>query len=309
MNILITGFFPDCSTQRIIDAFPEEWNVNIAAPEKSYDYIHGADVIIPEHITVDASLLNRAPNLKLVQTGAGYDNVDLAECRRRGICVCSSGGINSGAVAEHTMALILSWYKNIPYLDSFMKSGYDESGLCYNGAELEGKTIGIVGLGSIGQKVAAMCMAFGIKVIANSIRPKEISGVKNVSFEELLRSSDIISLHVPCNQSTVHLICCESFKKMERTPLLVNTSRGAVICEKDLADALTADRISGACLDVFEDEPLPSSSRLREFPNVILTPHTAGYPDGVKYHEKRYAFFAENIRRIMSGQTPFNCLN
>ena len=196
--------------------------------------------VIPEHIKINADLLEKAPRLALIQTGAGYDNVNLEDCTKYGIQVCNASGVNATAVAEHVMAFILCWYKNITYLDSFVKTRQDERALHYRGAELSEKTIGIIGMGHIGKKVAAYCNAFRMKVLGYS--------------------------HTPF-------------------------------------------AIDGACLDVYEDEPLPIDNPLRDLPNVILTPHTAGLPDGVKYHKKRYDFFISNINKVMHGELPECRLN
>lgn len=309
MKILTVGNFPENTAMLMKGAFPEGFDVEVVSPDEAEAYLAETDVIIPEHLTIDAQLLNRAPKLKFVQTGAGYDNVDLEECTRRGILVCSAKGINANAVAEHTLALILSWYKNIPYLDGFMKSRRDECELDYSGAELRGRTMGIIGLGDIGRRTALLCRAFGMRVIAYNRSPRQIEGIESVGTDELLRTSDIVSLHIPASPETRHIINADALKMMKPSALLVNTSRGALVDEAALADALSSGEIAGACLDVFEREPLPPESPLRGFPNVILTPHTAGLPDAVKFHGERYAFFARNIEKFSSGKTPDNLLN
>ena len=271
--------------------------------------LRDAEALIPEHLPVNAVLLDRAPKLRMIQTGAGSDNVDLAECTRRGILVCSAAGVNAAAVAEHTMALILGWFKNIVYLDTFLKARRDSRELCYSGGELLGKTAGIIGLGAIGQRVAALCQAFGMNVLGYSRHPKCIQGVENVRLEELLERSDVVSLHVPATPETRHLMDRQAFRRMKPSAVLVNTARGSVVHEADLIEALRRHQIAGACLDVYEEEPLPQASQLRSLPNVLLTPHTAGYPDGVRLHAGRYSFFAGNLQRAWRGELPENLLN
>ena len=278
-------------------------------PEEAMDSVAPADVIIPEHIRVDETLLAAAPKLKLVQTGAGYDNVDIEACTARGVKVCNAAGVNAQAVAEHTLAMILCWYKNICYLDSFVKNRRPMSGLDYSGSELEGKTIGIIGLGNIGMKVAALCNAFGMKVLGCSRRDVNMPGITQTDLATLLMESDIVSLHCPLTDGTRHLINRETLAQMKSSALLVNTSRGAVVDEAALAEALENKVIAGACLDVNEQEPLPPDSPLLNLPNVILTPHTAGQPDSVKYHKKRFDFFTENIKAVMNGNPPRCALN
>ena len=268
-----------------------------------------AEVVIPEHIRIDAQFLDQAPKLRLVQTGAGYDNVDIEECTKRGVRVCNASGVNAVAVAEHVMALLLAYYKNIPYLDSFMKSHRSEKDLDYVGGELYGKTIGIVGAGNIGRKVASYCHAFGMHVLGYHHRGIASPEMEMVGWNELFRRSDIVSVHVPLSAETRGRIGSAEFENMKRTALLINTSRGAVIDENALIQALKTGEIAGACLDVYTEEPLALYSPLRDMENVILTPHTAGLPDGVKFHINRYRFFISNIKKVMMGEQPEHALN
>ena len=309
MNLVIIGRFPAVTDTQIRAFFPADWEVSITESNLAGPYLQNADALIPEHIPIGPSFLDKAPKLRMIQTGAGYDNVDLAECTRRSILVCSAAGVNTAAVAEHTMALILGWFKNIVYLDSFLKAHRDSRELRYSGGELCGKTAGIIGLGAIGQRVSSLCRAFGMNVLGYTRHPKSVQGVEAVSLDELLARSDVVSIHVPATPETRHMIGRQAFQKMKPSAVLVNTARGSVVHEEALIEALSDHQIAGACLDVFEEEPLPQASRLRELPNVILTPHTAGYPDGVKLHEKRYSFFSSNIRQAWSGEMPANLLN
>lgn len=307
MNLVIIGRFSADTAARIRAFFPPDWKVALTGPDDLC--LQDAEALIPEHLPVSAVLLDRAPKLRMIQTGAGSDNVDLAECTRRGILVCSAAGVNAAAVAEHTMALILGWFKNIVYLDTFLKARRDSRELCYSGGELLGKAAGIIGLGAIGQRVAALCQAFGMNVLGYSRHPKCIQGVENVRLEELLERSDVVSLHVPATPETRHLMDRQAFRRMKPSAVLVNTARGSVVHEADLIEALRRHQIAGACLDVYEEEPLPQASQLRSLPNVLLTPHTAGYPDGVRLHAGRYSFFAGNLQRAWRGELPENLLN
>jgi D-3-phosphoglycerate dehydrogenase len=269
-----------------------------------------ADIVIPEHIRVDKAFLDQAPHLKLVQTGAGFDNVDIDECTRHGVWAANAAGVNAVAVAEHVLAFILSWYKNIPYLDSFMKNKEDEKRLCYTGSELEGKTIGILGLGAIGKNVAKYCNALNMRVIAHHIRSMETKEkIEMVDVDTLYRESDILTVHVYLNDQTRHMLNAAAFKAMKNTVLFINTSRGAIVQEVDLIEALKNRTIAAACLDVFEKEPLSIDSELRNMRNVLLTPHTAGMPDGLKFHKNRYQFFLKNIQQVLSGEAPNSALN
>jgi len=304
MKVVIIGFFPETSKDRIRGSFPCAWDVKIVLPDEAEQELTDADVLIPEHILIDDGILQKAPKLRLVQTGAGYDNVNLRACTKHGVQVCNAAGVNANAVAEHVMALILCWYKNILKLDKFLKTDSDEGGLSYFGAELSEKTIGLVGFGHVGKKVAEYCNAFHMKVLVYSHHPTEAAGIEQRDFDSLIHDSDIVSLHVPLNESTRHMINADVFSKMKSDAVLINTSRGGVVDEPQLLQALEKGLIGGACLDVFEEEPLRRDHPLRRMDNVILTPHTAGLPDGVKYHRKRYEFFVKNIERVMKNETP-----
>lgn len=310
MNVLITGYFNDSSKERVIQSFPQDWQITIIEPERIGEFINEANVLIPEHIEVNEDLLRKAENLQFVQTGAGFDNVDIEACTKKGIWVSNAAGVNANAVAEHIMALILGYYKNITFLNQFMKQGEDETKLAYSGGELRGKTIGTIGFGAIGSRVAELAKAFQMKVLAYDTNNNlQSNDVELVDLDTLIAQSDVITLNIFLNESTRNLVDKEFLRKMKNDALLVNTARGPIICEADLVEALKNKEIGGACLDVFTVEPLPLDSELRALNNVVLTPHTAGMPDGTKFHETRYRFFVQNIERILRKEAPQNHLN
>ena len=310
MNVLITGYFNDSSKERVIQSFPQDWQITIIEPERIEEFISEANVLIPEHIEVNEDLLRKAEQLQFVQTGAGFDNVDIEACTKKGIWVSNAAGVNANAVAEHIMALILGYYKNIAFLDRFMKQGEDETKLAYTGAELRGKTIGTIGFGAIGSRVAELAKAFQMKVLAyDTNKNLQSNDVELVDLDTLIAQSDVITINIFLNESTRNMVNKEFLRKMKNDALLVNTARGPIICEADLIEALKNKEIGGACLDVFTVEPLPLDSELRDLNNVVLTPHTAGMPDGAKFHETRYRFFVQNIERILRKEAPQNHLN
>lgn len=309
MNVVVIGDFPEKTKKNIAQTFPAGWKLRIGRLGEVDSFLSDADVVIPEHVRIDAPFLDRTPNLRMVQTGAGYDNVKLDECTKRGVLVCNAAGINAAAVAEHVMALILCWYKNIAYLDAFLKSHRNERELDYAGAELAGKTMGIIGLGNAGKRVAAFGRAFDMNILGYSHKPVDIQGVKQVHLDRLYEESDVVTIHVPLLPSTRHMINSDAFSKMKPDALLVNTARGAIVEKAALLEALRKHKIGGACLDVYEEEPLAENDPLRDLPNVLLTPHTAGLPDGVKYHKKRYEFFVKNITKLTLGEKPDFALN
>jgi D-3-phosphoglycerate dehydrogenase len=308
MKVVIVGEFSETSTRLIKEIFPEDWSIAIGKLEELNAELVDAEVIIPEHVLIDAAFLERLKHLKLVQTGAGFDNVDIDACTQRGVYAANASGVNAVAVAEHVFAFILCWYKNLIYLDGLMKDGAYR--VDYSGAELTNKVIGIIGLGNIGRQVAHLAHAFKMKVLGYDIRSVDFEGaVEFTDFTTLLKKSDIVSLHVLFNAKTRHMIGRAELALMKRDAFLINTSRGPIVDEAALIEALQSHKIGGAGLDVFETEPLPEDSLLRKLNNVILTPHTAGRPDALKFHKHRYEFFIENIRRVSEGKAPIHALN
>ena len=265
-------------------------------------------MIIPEHIMIDEPFLDRVKHLKLIQTGAGFDNVNIEACIERRVWVANAAGINALAVAEHVFSFILCWYKNIVHLDEMLKQG--EYSVNYIGSELSGKVIGIIGLGNVGTEVARIANTFNMKVLAYDIRTLKISNhIEFVDFITLLKQSDIVTLHIRLNNQTRHMISQKELSLMKENAFFINTSRGPIVDENALIKSLQVKEIGGAGIDVFETEPLSENSPFRRLKNVILTPHTAGRPDGLKFHQKRYEFFRDNIQRITEGKAPYNALN
>ncbi len=230
---------------------------------------------------VDSEYLDQAPHLKLVaRFGVGYDSVDVGECTRRGVMVTHTPDVLSSGVADHTWALILGYNRHIPLADTYakMKWGRGEGGFPF-GWDTEGKTLGILGLGRIGSEVLKRASGFPVKHLYHDVVRKtgleQEYGVEYVEFDELLARSDILTIHVDLNPSTRGLMDSEALGKMKPTAHIVNTSRGSVIDEGALYNALKKGEIAGAALDVFETEPSPASNPLFTLPNVLATPHCA----------------------------------
>jgi phosphoglycerate dehydrogenase-like enzyme len=251
-----------------------------------------------------------APNLKLVQLlSAGYDHVDVEAARKAKVPVCNNGGANALAVAEHTIMLILAVLKRVVQFHNSVAAGKWRVG---NPAdvrvyEMANRTLGIVGLGNIGKKVARRARAFETKVQYYDIRrlseaEEDALGVRFVLFDELLRTSDIVSLHVPLDDSTRNLIDARALSLMKREAIIVNTCRGPVIEENALYDALKSSRIAGAGLDVMTEEPPKESHPIFALPNVTLTPHSAG-PTWENW-TARFRNGFDNIQRVEAGRTP-----
>jgi len=248
-----------------------------AAP-KFQAAIGRADALVVRSATkVDVAMLDLAPSLKVVgRAGVGVDNIDIAAATSRGIAVVNAPSGNTIAAAELTMALLLSLVRNVTKADRSIREGrWDRSS--FEGSELRGKTLGLIGAGRVGGEVAIRCQAFGMSVIVYDpylaeTRAEEL-GVQLVSLDEVVEGADVISLHVPLNDETRGLIGGDAFEVMKKRVYLVNASRGGVIDEAALAVALHEGRVAGAALDVYDREPLPEDSPLRDAPNLILTPH------------------------------------
>ena len=261
--------------------------------------------------TIDEKVLTASPNLKIVANyAAGYNNVDIAKAKELGICITNTPGVSSIAVAEHAMALILALTTRLVEGDFFMTrlnkfKGWTPMNLL--GTDLSGKTIGLVGLGSIGGKVAEMAhFGFNTKIIYHDVNRNEsvetkCGAIYMESLESLLKQSDIVSLHVPLLESTHHLINKTTLSQMKPSAFLINTSRGPVVDEKALVEALENKTICGAGLDVFEFEPKLAKG-LRRLKNVVITPHIASARISVREDMAKIA--AQSIIDIFENKTP-----
>jgi phosphoglycerate dehydrogenase-like enzyme len=269
-----------------------------------------AQVVITALAPVTAADIEAAPELEFIQcTSHGYDYVDLEAARSRGVTVANiaSSGAERHNVAEHTFALLLALAKQIvPAHNALAVGDWAGPRLQQSLTELSGKTLGLVGFGVIGQQVAQRAAAFEMTVLytARSARTEaeERYGARRVGLEELLRSADYVSLHVPLNAGTRHLLNAERLALLKPTAFVVNTARGAVIDQEALADALEAGRIAGAGLDVFDPEPPPAELRLLRSPRTVLSPHIGGV---TRETLVRIALAAmENTADYLAGKPP-----
>ena len=249
------------------------------APDVLAPDLANADALIVRSATkVDERLIASAPKLRVIaRAGTGIDNVDVPAASARGILVMNAPGGNSVSVAEHALALMLSLARSVPVADATMKrSVWDKKKL--TGAELRGKTLGLVGLGRIGQEVAARARAFGMEIVAHDpFISEEIAGslgIQLLDLDAMCAASDYISLHIPATAETRHLFGKARLARCKPNVRIVNTARGELIDETALADAIEAGTVGGAALDVFETEP-PKDWRLAKLPQVVATPHIA----------------------------------
>lgn len=237
-------------------------------------------IFIKTHTLVNKEFLDKFSNLKFVlRAGVGLDNIDLKECKKRNIKVYNSPGSNSNAVSEYVIFMILAWFRKIPSQALFLYNGVWRS-MANIGLELQNKTVGLIGCGNVGKSIAQKLSAFGCKVLGYdpfvSSQDLEKSLINKTTLEYLLKNSDIISLQLPLTAKTRHFITIREFSKMKRSAFFINVSRGKIINEADLINALSNKTIAGAALDVFENEP-NINQELLKVDNLTLTPHIAGF--------------------------------
>ena len=276
-----------------------------STPEEARERVRDIDVLLINKVLVDKALIDSAPNLKLICIAAtGVNNIDVEYAASKGIPVRNAVGYSTDSVVQSTFMHILSLVGGAPYFDASVKSGnYSRSGMFtdpnWNWWELAGKTIGIIGLGNIGKKVAHIAEAFGMNVCYFSTSGTgHCKDYPSLSLEELLRKSDIVSIHAPLNERTKDLIGREQLALMKPSAYLVNMGRGAIVVEKDLADAVDAGVIAGAGIDVFVTEPVPEDHpylKMAHPERMRLAPHVAWA--SVEARKRLVGIMAENISK------------
>ena len=253
-----------------------------------------------------AKVMSEAKHLKAIAMfGTGVDHIDLEEAKKRGIVVTNCPGLNAPAVAEHTIALMMSALRHIPRLAAITKGG-EWPQVSFH--ELEFKTVGILGFGTIGQRVAKILRGFNVKVIAYNRTPRpeiaEELGVALCDFETVMKESDVILIHMASNKDTFHLINERSLKLVKHSALIVNTSRGALVDEKAVAAALEKKQFELYATDVFEKEPVDQDNPLLGLENVLVTPHSAGQT--YENYRKTGLATATAIVDVFKGREPLN---
>ena len=246
-------------------------------PQVQIERAKAADVIMIANMPLKGEVISACPELKFIDVAfTGVDHVDLDACRAKGVKVSNAAGYSNPAVAELVICMALSLLRNVPQVEARCRAGQTKDGLV--GCELQGKTVGIVGVGAIGRRTAELFHAFGCRVLGNKrhVKGDEPSFIQFVSLDELLAQSDLVSLHCPLNESSKGLIGKENIAKMKQGALLINAARGPVVDSQALADALNSGYLGGAGIDVFEVEPpLSADHPLLHSKNTIVTPHVA----------------------------------
>jgi len=315
LKVVFLGYTHEREVEHLRQSAPDSMEI-VAVHEDALEAdVHAAlsdaDVIVPWRIRLNLDHARRAPKLKLVQAlSAGVDYLPVAELAEMGIRVANNGGANSAAVAEVAVWLIVSFYRDLEAQLLQLRSGKYAEGFFerwWEFNELTGKRVGIVGLGHIGFDVARRLIGWDCEVVYYDILPmsperEQAAGVRRVEFDELLRTSDVVTLHVPLTERNRGLIGRSELGLMKETAVLVNTSRGGVIDEKALIDVLKARAIKGAALDVTEIEPIEMDNPLLRLDNVVLLPHFAG--GSVEARHKALDFAIRNAGHLAAGEEP-----
>lgn len=286
--------------------------IQMTSPERTAHNIGDAEIVLCNKVMITREVIDSCPNLKYIGLFAtGFNNVDIEYARKKNIVVCNAGSYSTNAVAQQTFAYILDYCNKIRDYDIAVKNGEWEKFPSFSyfpipTAELAGKTISIVGYGSIGRKVAKLANAFDMNVIV-STRTKPIDCPYEVTdIMTAVRKADILTFHCPLTEKTKGIVNAELLSEMKQTAILINTSRGAVVNEKDLADTLNQKRIAGAYLDVLEKEPMSPDTPLKNARNCIITPHTSWA--SFETRSRLVKIVCDNIKAWQNG-SPVNKVN
>ena len=271
-----------------------------------------ADIILCNKTVIDREVLEKAKKLRYIGLFAtGYNNIDIAAADEFGVTVANAGSYSTSAVAQQVFAYILKHYSKIDEYNSLVSSGGWQKSpnfslLCYPTDELMGKTIGIIGYGSIAKRVEAIANAFEMKVLVYTRTPKENGFTKFVDLDYLLANSDIVTVHCPLNSQSDKMFNKTAFGKMKQSAYFINTARGGVVDENDLLEALKRGKLSGAAIDVLTYEPMRSDCVLSGAPNLVITPHTAWAPLATRM--RLLGIVEDNISAFLNGE-PQNVVN
>ena len=279
--------------------------------QEMLDVIVGIDAAIAASDVYSAAVMDAAPGLKVIsRVGVGYDAVDVKAATARKIAVCTTPGTNHEAVADHAFGLVLALARQIPAHDRFVRS---QQWKRLTAADVNGQTLGILGLGKIGKGMARRARGFDMRVVAYDPIWDEAFAtqhqVERLPLERVIQEADFLTLHLPASAETRHILNAERLALLKPTAYVVNTARGTLVDEAALYEALKAGRIAGAGLDVFDQEPPwgTMGDKLRDLENVILTPHVAGF--SVKANAGMCRMAVENALLVLQGKRPLFCVN
>jgi glyoxylate reductase len=308
-RVLITHPLVEGGLRRLEGRYLLVQGAGLERPEELREALRGCQGVIPVcSARIDEAVLSGATELQVIANCAvGFDNVDLAAAARRGIAVTNTPGVLTEATADLTLAAILGLVRHLVPGDRLVRSGgfrgFGPTLLL--GIDLAGKTLGVVGLGQIGRAVARRALGFGMEILYHDprlVKPAEL-GRRATSLEELLAEADVVTLHTPLGPETRHLIDAARLRGMKRGAYLVNTSRGPIVDERALVEALRSGQLAGAALDVYEEEPRLAPG-LAALENVLLLPHIGSAT--VETRRRMAELAAANLDAVLSGRPPLN---
>lgn len=292
---------PSRAYQQLAARTPVEYYDTLpGSEERLVERIAGAEVVvnIRSSCKFTENVFQRCPRMRLLSLwGTGTDNVDLAAAARHGVTVTNTPGVSAISIAEHALTLMLAVARNLARVDAQTRQGHWPRG---SASQLHGKTLGIIGLGAIGRQFARISAGIGMRVIAWTMHANPALGFELVELDDLLKTSDVVSIHLRLSPQTTGFIGKRELALMKPTAVLINTARGAIVDEAALIEALAMRRIAGAGLDVFQTEPLPAGHPITQLDNVVLTPHSAGVtPEAL---EAGLQMAVDNVWNFLAGR-------
>jgi len=306
-TLTLAGPYPEEVFGLLRKELPESLNIRVVKDQTSFDSLNDMEFVILRTLRMDGALIEANPSLRLIQRwGAGFDTVDVETAGRQNVPVAVASGVNSNAVAEHALLLMLASYRHLTALDaSTKKGGWDRTTFASQSFMVSDKLVGLLGCGAIGRLLAQKAAALGAHVqyydaFRLPVEEEKRLHLSYVDFGTLLETSDILSLHLPLVENTKLIIGEKELGRMKKGAVLINTSRGGLIDEARLAAALRAGRLMAAALDSFSEEPYPADGPLLGVDNLIMTPHIGGTVVDLTLPMVRKV--ADNVMRVYEGQ-------
>lgn len=284
----------------------------LTSPEQTVEHIGDAEIVLCNKVLITKEIMDKCNNLKYIGLFAtGFNNIDIEYAKSKNITVCNAGQYSTNAVAQQVFAYILDFSSRIRDYDLSVKSGQWEKSPCFSWfpiptAELSGKTLSIVGYGSIGKRTAEIGNAFGMNIVISTRTAPKNCPYEVTDTETAVKNADFLTFHCPLTEMTKGIVNSGLLSLMKKSSVLINTSRGAVVNEKDLADALNSGKIAAAYLDVLDKEPMSSDTPLKTAKNCIITPHTAWA--AYETRKRLFDIVCDNIEKWLNG-TPQNIVN
>lgn len=284
----------------------------LTSPEQTIEHIGKAEIVLCNKVLITREIIDRCPDIKYIGLFAtGYNNIDIEYTKLKNITVCNAGQYSTDAVAQQVFAYILDFANHIRDYDTAVKSGEWETSPCFSyfpipTTELRGRTLSVIGYGSIGKRVAEIGRAFGMNILINTRTTPQNCPYKVTDLKTAVENADFLTFHCPLTEQTKGIINADLLNSMKKSAVLINTSRGAVVNENDLANALNSGKISAAYLDVLEKEPMSHDTPLKSVRSCFITPHTAW----ASYETRKRLFdiVCDNIQAWLDG-SPLNKVN